>query len=66
MPIKVPRLFLLFAAVIVGGMEILERDVALPAELRPTCEEVLWTSSKTGQHDCFSLVMFGSEDADGG
>ena len=38
---KIPRLFLLFAVVTVGGMKVLEREAALPAELRPTCEEVL-------------------------
>ena len=41
MPIKVPRLFLLFAVVTVGGMKVVESEAALPAELRPTCEEVL-------------------------
>ena len=37
MPIKVPRIFLLFAIIIVGGIKVLEREVALPAELRPMC-----------------------------
>lgn len=37
MPTKVPRL-MLFAVVTVRGVKVLEREAALPAELRPTCE----------------------------